>query len=170
MRKRFAQRRRKSQQAGQVLTGSNGTGTLRLVALRLAVARTFRSAAGPQPKNFSKKEEGDRQWYDPGTEPGYRGCVAQVSNLLQRRPPVGRLCPLGGVGGLEIRDTAGWKPALEFGHYRGLTSVLLLGTRQQLPDRQRPGGVARPSETPKASLIPAQGNALGLWAKDHSER
>ncbi len=45
-------------------------------------------------------------------EPGYRGCVAQVSNLLYRRPPVGRLYLLGGIGGLEIRDTAGWKPAL----------------------------------------------------------
>ncbi len=53
-----------------------------------------------------------RIFHDPGTEPGYRGCVAQVSNLLYRRPPVGRLYLLGGIGGLEIRDTAGWKPAL----------------------------------------------------------
>ena len=43
---------------------------------------------------------------------GARGCVAQVSNLPYRRLPVGRLHVLGRVGGLEIRDTAGWKVAL----------------------------------------------------------
>jgi hypothetical protein len=32
------------------------------------------------------------------------------------------------------------------------------------------GGIAGLFETPKASFIPAQGNALGLSAKDHSER
>jgi type II secretory pathway pseudopilin PulG len=43
--------------------------------------------------------------------------VAQVSNLPYRRLPVGRRCPFGRICGLEIRDTAGWKPAL-----RGLAS------------------------------------------------
>src|SRR6266567_1029315 len=38
--------------------------------------------------------------------------VAQVSNLLCRRLPVGRACELRSVGGLEIRDTADWKSAL----------------------------------------------------------
>src|SRR5712691_11457244 len=38
--------------------------------------------------------------------------VAQVSNLLYRRLPVGRACELRSVGGLEIRDTADWKSAL----------------------------------------------------------
>jgi hypothetical protein len=36
--------------------------------------------------------------------PGSRGYAAQVSNLLYRRLPVGRLCLLGCVCGLEIRD------------------------------------------------------------------
>ena len=40
------------------------------------------------------------------------GLVAQVSNLLYRRLPVGRPLEGRGAGGLEIRDTAGWKPAL----------------------------------------------------------
>ena len=40
--------------------------------------------------------------------------VAQVSNLLYRRLPVGRLSPPRRARGLEIRDTAGWKPALRF--------------------------------------------------------
>ena len=44
--------------------------------------------------------------------PGSRGRVAQVSNLLYRRPRVGGLHLLGRACGLEIRDTAGWKPAL----------------------------------------------------------
>jgi hypothetical protein len=35
--------------------------------------------------------------------PGFRGCVAQVSNLLYRRLPVGRLYLLGRIRGLEIR-------------------------------------------------------------------
>jgi hypothetical protein len=43
---------------------------------------------------------------------GFRGCVAQVSNLLYRRLPVGRLYLLGRICGLEIRDTADWKSAL----------------------------------------------------------
>src|SRR6266436_1627550 len=38
--------------------------------------------------------------------------VAQVSNLLCRRLPVGRACKLRSAGGLEIRDTADWKSAL----------------------------------------------------------
>src|SRR5208337_18142 len=45
--------------------------------------------------------------------PGFRGCVAQISNLLCRRLPVGRLCLLGRLCGLEIRDTADWKSALQ---------------------------------------------------------
>ena len=36
--------------------------------------------------------------------------VAQTSSLLYRRLPVGRPCASRGGGGLEIRDTAGWKP------------------------------------------------------------
>jgi len=44
--------------------------------------------------------------------PGSGGCVAQVSNLLYRRLPVGRLYLLGRICGLEIRDTADWKSAL----------------------------------------------------------
>ncbi len=43
---------------------------------------------------------------------GCRSYVAQVSNLLYRRLPVRRLYLLGSICGLEIRDTAGWKPAL----------------------------------------------------------
>src|ERR1035437_2645354 len=38
--------------------------------------------------------------------------VAQISNLLCRRLPVGRPFDGRSGGGLEIRDTAGWKPAL----------------------------------------------------------
>jgi len=41
-----------------------------------------------------------------------KGCVAQVSNLLYRRLPVGRLHLLRRICGLEIRDTADWKSAL----------------------------------------------------------
>src|SRR5664279_1009740 len=41
-----------------------------------------------------------------------REIVAQISNLLCRRLPVGRPFEGGSGGGLEIRDTAGWKPAL----------------------------------------------------------
>ncbi len=37
---------------------------------------------------------------------------AQISNLLGRRLPAGISCELPSAGGLEIRDTAGWKPAL----------------------------------------------------------
>jgi hypothetical protein len=43
---------------------------------------------------------------------GCRSYVAQVSNLLYRRLPVGRLCLFGRICGLEIRDTADWKSAL----------------------------------------------------------
>jgi hypothetical protein len=38
--------------------------------------------------------------------------VAQISNLPFRRLQVGRLRHYGAACGLEIRDTAGWKPAL----------------------------------------------------------
>jgi len=38
--------------------------------------------------------------------------VAQISNLPYRRLPVGRPFEGRGASGLEIRDTAGWKPAL----------------------------------------------------------
>src|SRR5450759_2665858 len=38
--------------------------------------------------------------------------VAQVSNLLYRRLPVGCSCPYPSACGLEIRDTADWKSAL----------------------------------------------------------
>jgi len=48
----------------------------------------------------------------PKAAPGSRGSVAQVSNLLYRRLPVGRPYLLGRIGGLEIRDTADWKSAL----------------------------------------------------------
>src|SRR5450830_1228991 len=56
--------------------------------------------------------------------------VAQVSNLLYRRLPVGRACDLGSAttlsgasairtaSGLEIRDTADWKSALQRGRIR----------------------------------------------------
>ena len=44
--------------------------------------------------------------------PSSRGRVAQVSNLLYRRLLVGSLHLLDRACGLEIRDTAGWKPAL----------------------------------------------------------
>jgi hypothetical protein len=56
--------------------------------------------------------------------------VAQVSNLLYRRLPVGWACDLGNAstlssasamrsaGGLEIRDTADWKSALQRGRIR----------------------------------------------------
>ena len=44
--------------------------------------------------------------------PGSGGCVAQVSNLLYRRLPVGRLYLLGRICGLDIRDPADWKSAL----------------------------------------------------------
>ncbi len=53
-----------------------------------------------------------RIFHSLGAVLGCRSCVAQVSNLLYRRLPVGRLCLLGSICGLEIRDTAGWKPAL----------------------------------------------------------
>ena len=42
-----------------------------------------------------------------------RRIVAQVSNLLYRRLPVGRLHENRMAGGLEIRDTADWKSALQ---------------------------------------------------------
>ncbi|MBI4324511.1 MAG: hypothetical protein HY674_04535 [Chloroflexi bacterium] len=42
-----------------------------------------------------------------------RNCVAQVSNLLYRRLPVGRASALSHVSGLEIRATADWKSALQ---------------------------------------------------------
>jgi len=56
--------------------------------------------------------------------------VAQVSNLLYRRLPVGWACDLGSAStlssasamraasGLEIRDTADWKSALRRGRIR----------------------------------------------------
>jgi len=50
--------------------------------------------------------------------PAYEFGVAQISNLLYRRIPFGRPPDNSGTqagakaGGLEIRDTAGWKPAL----------------------------------------------------------
>jgi hypothetical protein len=40
------------------------------------------------------------------------GFVAQISNLPYRRLPVGGSVQARGGGGLEIRDTTGWKPAL----------------------------------------------------------
>ena len=48
----------------------------------------------------------------------YGSGVAQISNLLYRRIPFGRTSDdsvtqeISTAGGLEIRDTAGWKPAL----------------------------------------------------------
>jgi hypothetical protein len=45
-----------------------------------------------------------------------------------------------------------------------------LGRTTANPERQHPGGTAGSFETPTASFIPAQGNALGLSARDHSER
>src|ERR1051325_5758413 len=50
----------------------------------------------------------------------YGSGVAQISNLLYRRIPFGRTSDdsvtqeISTAGGLEIRDTAGWKPALLF--------------------------------------------------------
>ncbi len=44
------------------------------------------------------------------------------------------------------------------------------GRATEFPKRQHPRGTAGLLETPTASFIPAQGNALGLSAKDHSER
>jgi hypothetical protein len=41
--------------------------------------------------------------------------VAQISNLLYRRLPVGGPSGDTVACGLEIRDTAGWKPALRPG-------------------------------------------------------
>ena len=38
--------------------------------------------------------------------------VAQVSNLLCRRLPVGKACEFSSACGLKIRDTADWKSAL----------------------------------------------------------
>ena len=46
----------------------------------------------------------------------------------------------------------------------------LLGTRERIPERQHWDGTAGLFETPTASLIPAQGNALGFSAEAHSER
>src|SRR6266567_9183215 len=42
--------------------------------------------------------------------------VAQVSNLLCRRLPVGKAYELPSACGLEIRDTADWKSALWLPH------------------------------------------------------
>ena len=42
--------------------------------------------------------------------------VAQFSNLLYRRLPVGSVLARWRACGLEIRDTAGWKPALRTRH------------------------------------------------------
>ncbi len=53
-----------------------------------------------------------RIFHSPRAGTGARGRVAQVSNLLYHRLPVGRLYVLAGACGLEIRDTAGSKPAL----------------------------------------------------------
>jgi len=50
------------------------------------------------------------------SEIGAGWLVAQVSNLLYRRLLVGRLLESARACGLEIRDTAGWKPALRLRH------------------------------------------------------
>ncbi|HXP60279.1 MAG TPA: efflux transporter outer membrane subunit [Dongiaceae bacterium] len=65
-----------------------------------------------------------------------RGCVAQVSNLLYRRLPVGRLHLLARICGLEIRDTADWKSALRL-PVTALCALLLAGCSVG-PDYQRP--------------------------------
>jgi hypothetical protein len=57
----------------------------------------------------------------PRATQGDTAFVAQVSNLLYRRLPVGRTCDIpatlepSSACGLEIRDTADWKSALQFG-------------------------------------------------------
>ena len=53
-----------------------------------------------------------RSFHRPKAAAGSRGCVAQVSNLLYRRLPVGRPYLPGRTCGLEIRDTTDWKSAL----------------------------------------------------------
>jgi hypothetical protein len=59
---------------------------------------------------------------------------------------------------------------LKFGHYFGSHISSPSGRTTRFPDRQHPGGTAGRFETPTASFIPAQGNALGSSAKDRSER
>jgi hypothetical protein len=49
--------------------------------------------------------------------------VAQVSNLLCRRLPVGHAQTRLIAGGLEIRDTADWKSALQVAAYRTQNSA-----------------------------------------------
>ncbi len=66
------------------------------------------------------------------------GFVAQISNLLYRRLPVGRPSGRRGADGLEIRDTAGWKPAL-----------LCLGLRRAALYRRLPvSRLPKPGEDP----------------------
>ncbi|HXP59277.1 MAG TPA: CotH kinase family protein, partial [Dongiaceae bacterium] len=70
-----------------------------------------------------------------------KGCVAQVSNLLYRRLPVGRLHLLRRICGLEIRDTADWKSALppavgdtrEISGLTGFCAALLLAAALSSP-------------------------------------
>ena len=57
--------------------------------------------------------------------------VAQVSNLLYRRLPVGTPLVRRGACGLEIRDTAGWKPALRA--WRQYVTELMTQSTKDLP-------------------------------------
>jgi hypothetical protein len=59
------------------------------------LTRIFRSAAGPQPKLFSKKEEVDRQWYTPSVASRFRiGTVSRVAKPAGR-PRRRTACRLG---------------------------------------------------------------------------
>jgi hypothetical protein len=94
----------------------------------LAPARIFPSAAKPQPKLFSKKEEVDREWYElPGRERRRAGsagfqacCVADFQ--------VGRLSPSSGARRV-------WKPAIQ--------SRFGIGTLQTACETSAPGSAGQ---------------------------
>jgi hypothetical protein len=91
------------------------------------------------------------------------GHVAQVSNLLYRRLPVGRLDPLGRVCGLEIRDTASWKPALRLpvseSLYHSLSTSSLFA--KNLGRRARPAPIHQSNNPSIPFLFGCGSSALG---------
>jgi len=86
--------------------------------------------------------------------------VAQVSNLLYRRLPAGSACkqparPIAGdVCGLEIRDTADWKSALQ--EQSALPDVAQVSN---LPYRQLPPTGQEKSALREQSVVPPEGTA-----------
>src|SRR5262245_55120509 len=91
--------------------------------------------------------------------------VAQVSNLPYRRFPIGRRSKWSWASncrpacGLEIRDTAGWKPALRYACLHLVASVAFANAQElSIP--------ARPANAPSGSTFLTQISDLDLKSRE----